>query len=137
MVKKLRHKRNWSQEQLAEYSGLSVRTIQRVESGNQASLETLKCLAAVFEVELTKLTEEITVIDKDSTDWKALPWWFKVSLTGARSKRSAILAELTMLALGLLSWMLIEPSAIITPLILLMAYLMGWINRYGDTKDVW
>lgn len=44
LVKRLRTQRSWSQEQLAEYSGLSVRTIQRVESGNKASLETLKCL---------------------------------------------------------------------------------------------
>ena len=32
IVKKLRDKNDWSQEQLAEYSDLNVRTIQRVEN---------------------------------------------------------------------------------------------------------
>ncbi|HGP6770839.1 TPA: helix-turn-helix domain-containing protein, partial [Vibrio cholerae O1] len=50
MIKKLRERKNWSQEQLATMSGLSVRTIQRIESGNKASIESLKSLASVFEV---------------------------------------------------------------------------------------
>lgn len=137
IVKKLRVERNWSQEQLAEFCGLSVRTIQRVESGNQASVETLKCLASVFEVDISKLTEEITVIDKDADDWKRLPLWFRASLAGSGSKRSAITAEFVMLLLGFVSWFVIEPKALITPFIFLFAYLMGWVNRYGDMKKVW
>ncbi|ENL0802685.1 helix-turn-helix domain-containing protein [Salmonella enterica] len=48
--KSLRLARARSQEQLAELSGLSVRTVQRIENGDQPSLETLSALAAVFEV---------------------------------------------------------------------------------------
>ncbi len=33
--KSLRLARAWSQEQLAELSGLSVRTVQRIENGDQ------------------------------------------------------------------------------------------------------
>ena len=87
VVKKLRVKNNWSQEQLATMCGLSIRTIQRVESGQSASLETLKSLASVFEVEISILTEEITVIDKTSENWKNQPWWFKISFFGIRSRR--------------------------------------------------
>ncbi|MDH5433180.1 MAG: helix-turn-helix domain-containing protein, partial [Gammaproteobacteria bacterium] len=36
IVKRLRDKKNWSQEQLAIMTGLSTRTIQRIESGNKA-----------------------------------------------------------------------------------------------------
>jgi transcriptional regulator with XRE-family HTH domain len=68
LIKQLRRQRHWSQEQLADMSGLSVRKIQRVENGNKASLETLKCLAAVFEVDLTMLTDRITLTDKDSSE---------------------------------------------------------------------
>ena len=50
IVRRLREKRNWSQEELATMSGLSTRTIQRIESGNKASLESLKALASVFEI---------------------------------------------------------------------------------------
>jgi len=80
ILRKLRDKNGWSQEQLAEYSGLNVRTIQRVESGQKASIETLKCLASVFEVDISKLTEEITVIDKETEKWKKLPWWFRANM---------------------------------------------------------
>ena len=54
-VQKLRLQKGWSQEQLAELSGVSARTIQRIERGQSASLETLKALAAVFDVDLADL----------------------------------------------------------------------------------
>ena len=57
LVQKLRVQRGWSQEQLAELTGLSARTIQRIERGQNASVESLKAIAAVFEVELSTLRE--------------------------------------------------------------------------------
>jgi transcriptional regulator with XRE-family HTH domain len=41
LIQKLRLQRGWSQEQLAELSGLSIRTIQRIERGQTASVESL------------------------------------------------------------------------------------------------
>lgn len=58
LVQKLRLKRGWSQSQLAQASGLSTRTVQRVEAGYPASTETLKSLAAVFEVDFSTLNPE-------------------------------------------------------------------------------
>lgn len=58
IVRKLRLKRAWSQEQLAQFSGLNIRTIQRIERGQKAGLESLKSLAAVFEIELEGLLKE-------------------------------------------------------------------------------
>lgn len=55
IVRKLRLQRGWSQEQLATMSGLSVRTVQRIERGQTPGLESLKALASVFEVELSQL----------------------------------------------------------------------------------
>lgn len=49
LVKKLRSERSWSQDQLATISGLSIRTIQRVESEGSGSLESKRALAAAFE----------------------------------------------------------------------------------------
>lgn len=54
-VQDLRLERGWSQEQLAQMSGLSVRTIQRIERGETAGMESLKCLAAVFETDVCNL----------------------------------------------------------------------------------
>jgi transcriptional regulator with XRE-family HTH domain len=55
VIKNLRRSKGWSQAQLAEFSGLSIRTIQRIERGHKAGLESLKCLAAVFEVDLQSI----------------------------------------------------------------------------------
>lgn len=60
-VKILRSKHNWSQKQLAQMSGLSIRTIQRIENGENVGLETLKSLAAVFEVNVNELKEDRTM----------------------------------------------------------------------------
>lgn len=40
-IKKLRQSQNLSQEMLAEKAQVSVRTIQRLEAGEEASVETL------------------------------------------------------------------------------------------------
>ncbi|MCZ4270791.1 helix-turn-helix domain-containing protein [Maritalea porphyrae] len=53
-----RLERGWTQEQLAEFTGLSARTVQRIEAGKPANLESLKCLAAVFETNVAELIEE-------------------------------------------------------------------------------
>ena len=55
LIQKLRLQRGWSQQQLADLSGLSVRTIQRLEQGQVASTESLKSLAAVFEIDFSTL----------------------------------------------------------------------------------
>jgi transcriptional regulator with XRE-family HTH domain len=58
LVQKLRLQRGWSQQQLAELSGLNVRTIQRIEKVQEPSVESLKSLAAVFNVEFSTLKEQ-------------------------------------------------------------------------------
>lgn len=54
-VRSLRDSRGWSQEHLAEVAGLSLRTIQRVESEGRGSRETRLSLAAAFDVPLGRL----------------------------------------------------------------------------------
>ncbi len=58
-IKKMRLERHWSQDQLAEMSGLSIRTIQRIENGENAGLESLKSLAAVFETTIVDSDKEV------------------------------------------------------------------------------
>ena len=52
-VKKLKFERHWSQNQLSDMSGLSIKTNQRIEKGENAGLESLKSLASVFEINIT------------------------------------------------------------------------------------
>jgi len=50
-IKSLRKKANWSQEELATATGLSIRTVQRAETDGNAALETRRALAAAFDVQ--------------------------------------------------------------------------------------
>ena len=60
-IQERRTAKGWSQEELALHTGLSVRTIQRIEGGKKAGLESLKCLAAVFETTVSDLVKEQTM----------------------------------------------------------------------------
>lgn len=55
LVKKLRTAKGWSQEQLSEACGLSLRTIQRLENCGNASIESVRALAAAFVIDPAEL----------------------------------------------------------------------------------
>ena len=136
IVKKLRRKNNWSQEQLATFCGVSLRTIQRVEAGNKASLDTLKSLASVFEVDISKLTEEIIVIDKEADNWKSEPIWVRLGAIGIKKRSHFMLIEYAMVVTGIVLLML-YPLQLSTPLAFLGAYLNSKLVAYIDNKDYW
>lgn len=54
-IKRLREERHWSQEHLAQVAGVGLRTLQRIETGRQASSETLKALASAFNIDVAAL----------------------------------------------------------------------------------
>ena len=56
-VRQFREARAWSQDQLARASGLSLRTIQRIETDGVASNESRTCLAAAFNVQIAELSD--------------------------------------------------------------------------------
>lgn len=56
LVKKLRTHNGWSQEKLSEACGLSLRTIQRLESNGTTSAESVRALASAFNVDINDLT---------------------------------------------------------------------------------
>jgi len=136
VVRKLREQRNWSQEQLATMTGLSTRTIQRIESGNKASLESLKSLAAVFEVDISTLTKEITVIDKDAASWKSQPQWLKSALFGVSKRTPLAQAELIALIAGLVTWV-VQPHVFVTPALFLLAWLISKLVARMDREKLW
>ncbi len=79
-IKKMRLERHWSQEQLAEMSGLSIRTIQRIENGENAGLESLKSLASVFETNITDSNkkEEVEQIRKEEEYVQNVKGFYKI-----------------------------------------------------------
>lgn len=76
-LKKIREQKNLTQEELAEQSGISVRTIQRIEAGTEPKGYTLKTLASSLEIsekdlfvskilnEEIKIDEPILTVEKD------------------------------------------------------------------------
>lgn len=68
LIQKLRLQRGWSQEQLAELSGLSTRTIQRIERGQGASVESLKAVGAAFGVDFSELQESAMTATANADD---------------------------------------------------------------------
>lgn len=66
-IKKLRQDNGWSQDLLATASGLSLRTIQRVEKEGNASAETQLALAATFNVSPKEL---FVISSTPDVNWK-------------------------------------------------------------------
>ena len=58
-IKRWREERGWSQEHLAELAGIGVRTVQRIESGDAASQESVMALAAAFDVDILAMTKDV------------------------------------------------------------------------------
>lgn len=61
-IVELRRERGWTQEKLAEECGVGIRTIQRLEAGSDASLDTLSMVAEALGVPVRDL---FTTIDSD------------------------------------------------------------------------
>lgn len=72
-LKEIREKINLTQEELSDKSGISVRTIQRIESGNEPKGQTLKILAKTLTIKESELLEkEATHIEFNSTLFKII-----------------------------------------------------------------
>jgi transcriptional regulator with XRE-family HTH domain len=145
ILKQLRLSRHLSQEQLAQMSGLSVRTIQRIESGHSPSLESLKCLASVLEVDVATLNQEKFVMSKESNNWQNLPlglkWLFALNFLSLRPNRNtAINVEVISHVFGFLFCLLgliNEPARLGGIIMLSNAYVFRLHIWLGDKYGAW
>jgi transcriptional regulator with XRE-family HTH domain len=145
ILKQLRIGRHLSQEQLAQMSGLNVRTIQRIESGHNASLESLKCLASVLEVDIETLNREVYTMEKDTAGWQNLPFWLKcwffLNFLSVRTTRMvATRIQFVSHLFGFLFCALgfVSEAALAGGLILLAnAYLFSLLIWQGDKYGIW
>lgn len=81
-IKTLRKENGWSQEVLAKATGLSARTIQRIESDGKASAESTLAIASVFKLtpqSLKATSEDVEVNWKRKTIMKNLLALFIIS----------------------------------------------------------
>lgn len=145
ILKELRICRHLSQEQLAQMSGLNVRTIQRIESGQNASLESLKCLSAALEVDISTLNQEKFAMDKQSDNWQMLPvwikWWFFLNYLSFKPSRAATIRVVVISHVsGFLFCVLglVSEGALAGGLIMLaLAYFFHALAWQGDKYGVW
>ncbi len=152
-VRVLRRRFRLSQEQLAESSGLSLRTIQRVEAGHRISYASLRALADVFEVDVDKLEMELYAMDKTGEDYRELPLWVRLMLGRgwvSSSRRQLVFTEIVLVFLGILLVglsiansffeLIYDPkgSALYSGLLMfLFAYLTSACIRAGDKYSAW
>ena len=145
VLKQLRISRKLTQEQLAEISGLNVRTIQRIESGQNASLESKKCLAAALEVNIDVFDQASIKLDKRSDHWKALPLFLKVwfifhflqlqpkRISATRAKALSHVWGFVFCCLGLVS----EPALVGGLIMLANGHLFDFLRWQGDKYELW
>ncbi len=107
-VREFRLARGWSQAHLAELSGLSVRTIQRIETGANPGLESLRVLAAIFGVDTAELQSSASTESRPDAFVEAIVhclrhysdfegraarpefWWFVLAVTLATAVAQAV-----------------------------------------------
>lgn len=145
ILKQLRISRHLSQEHLAQMAGLNVRTIQRIESGHNASLESLKCLASALEVDVSTLNQEQFMIDKNTDNWKDLPFllkcWFVFNFLQSRPTRKStvrieVVAHISGFSFCCMGF--INEAALAGGVIMLAtAYLFHLLKWQGDKYGIW
>jgi transcriptional regulator with XRE-family HTH domain len=74
-IRTLRASKGWDQESACEIAGISIRTYQRVESGDGCSIESLKGIASAFDIKFNELLDPPA--DNDPQGEEYIPSWKK------------------------------------------------------------
>jgi transcriptional regulator with XRE-family HTH domain len=79
----LREQKFLSQEKLAAMSGLSLRTIQRLEAGHRVSYASLRALAVALAIDVDSLEQELYAMSGSPDAFVEIPTWVRL-LDGKR-----------------------------------------------------
>lgn len=132
-IKKLRLEKNWSQEQLSEKSGLSLRTIQRIESGSNVSMESIRVLAAAFEVDPKDLMIKEREESKNPLDSVKKTLMDYSNFTGKATRYEYWWFLLFMILVMAIATIIHEKAYQIVTVVLLMPFLAVGTRRLNDT----
>ena len=124
IIRKLRLQKGWSQEHLSNISGLSSRTIQRIERGHKASIESLNALAAVFEVDINELQQEQEMTNTINTTPS-------VQISEEEKEAIAYVKELKGFYSDLMSFIVIVPALFILNYFTSPGYIWAWWVLFG------
>lgn len=159
VIKILRSQKKMSQEDLSESSGLSLRTIQRVEAGHRISFRSLRALAKTFNIDVDDLEWELYAMNKHSDEYTESPLWVRLLLRKSwysTSRRWSLVWEKVCLSvfamcfilailplfdgikLNSSPYLMLDHQLLIASLAFLMgAYWMSFIVRLGDRYSAW
>jgi transcriptional regulator with XRE-family HTH domain len=128
-IKKMRLERHWTQDQLSEMSGVSIRTIQRIESGENAGLETLKSLGAVFEINIadSDKKQEIEQIRKEEEYIQNIKGFYKLLMIAVFS----LVAPIIMAISDLSNWIIVF-WILLSWGIILGIYSLNYFDFFGE-----
>lgn len=115
-LKKIREQKNLTQEELAELSGISVRTIQRIESGTSPKGFTLKTLAKSLQISEKDLLETTPEILKTSIDEAQIP------ITTSEEELETNIGLIKIINLSSLPVSFIPIVCFLPPLVLMLVY---------------
>jgi transcriptional regulator with XRE-family HTH domain len=147
-----RERKLLSQEKVAQMSGLSLRTVQRLEAGHRVSYASLRALAATFETEVDVLERELYAMKRSKEDFVEIPRWVRLLNDGrfaglpSLSRRQAHKAEAFAIGLGIVALVasfLVRPMSIAPVLrvagsfALVCGYLQSVTNRVTEVYKAW
>lgn len=112
-LKQLREQKNLTQEELSETSGISVRTIQRIEAGTAPKGFTLKTLAKVLEIPEQDLLPDILPVALPDQEAEV---FLKPEQTASRND-----SKIKLINLSSIPFILLPPLNILVPLLLIHA----------------
>jgi transcriptional regulator with XRE-family HTH domain len=110
-LKTIREFKNLTQEELSEKSGISVRTIQRIETGKDPKGYTLRILSKALEVKENELRTQET--EEENT---------KITQKKGESEETILInySSLKLINLSSIPFIVIPPFNIIVPLVLII-----------------
>lgn len=136
VVRTLRDMRGWSQEQLAEISGLSPRTVQRVEEGVPSSLDTRRALAVAFGFEDVDAFNKPYVIPTAEEAAAAKERFEKEHVT-LKASRIESGKELAALAVSANAWMFSEGTDLSGPAEEAFAGLSDYCRDFAECSELY
>lgn len=136
VVRVFRDMRGWSQEQLAEISGLSARTVQRVEEGAPSSLDTRRALAVAFGFEDVDAFNKPYVIPT-AEEMAAAKERFEKERVTLKAVRVESGKQLAALAAGANAWMFSEGADLSGPAEEAFASLSDYCRDYAECKELY
>lgn len=117
-LKAVREQKNLTQEELSEKSKISVRTIQRIESGTEPKGHTLKALAQALEIHESLLQETKTAPEADIVPQET-QLESETEIQNRKEEPGINYSKIKLINLSSLLFVVLPPLNILVPLLLM------------------